>query len=211
MMKRNSWNFLIDSLMLIAFGGLVYTGFIIYFILPPGSGGRHAGGLELWGLSRHDFGGIHSYFAVGLLGLAALHLFLHWRWVLATLFGFIKVKDRKAYYQTHRATVLGFLFTFTLIFLLSATLMVAKADVTKRIDQIHHTASKSYQTNRSVDIKGWMTINEIAEHQNLPALTIIKTLDLPEDVSREVGIGKIAREAGQTVSGYRLLLSNLAK
>ncbi len=46
--------------------------------LPPGSrGGR---GLFAYGLSRHEWGDIHTWFAYGFIALIFAHLVLHWRW-----------------------------------------------------------------------------------------------------------------------------------
>lgn len=65
-----------------------------------GLGGRNAGGerqaggkaanspaLVVWGLTRHEWGTWHFRIAVGLLGILALHVLLHARWILGMVRG----------------------------------------------------------------------------------------------------------------------------
>jgi len=53
------------------------------YILPPGSGQSRA----IWGLGRHDWGDFHFWIAVIFFGVSALHLILHWNWIVAVLKG----------------------------------------------------------------------------------------------------------------------------
>lgn len=83
-MRRNSLNFIVDFVSLIAMAGLVATGLIVKYVLPTGSGGRGGGGgRHVWGWSRHDWGDVHFYIALGILALMLVHVVLHWRWVCA--------------------------------------------------------------------------------------------------------------------------------
>ncbi len=78
-MKRDHLNFLVDVVTLIVFLGLVLTGAIIEWLLPPGQRGGH--GMTLWGWGRHDFGELHLWLGIGFTVLVALHFFLHWSWI----------------------------------------------------------------------------------------------------------------------------------
>jgi len=82
-MNRPSLNFLIDAVAFAAFAFLTTTGILTRYVLPPGSG-RYA---TLWGFDRHGWGDIHFWVAVALLGVLALHLVLHWRWVVCMVRG----------------------------------------------------------------------------------------------------------------------------
>ncbi len=83
-MRRNLLNFIVDAVSLIAMAGLVATGLIVKYVLPAGSGGHgRGGGLKVWGWSRHDWGDLHFYIAVGILVLMVVHVALHWRWICA--------------------------------------------------------------------------------------------------------------------------------
>ena len=99
-MKRSSLNFIIDLAALLNLLGLASTGFIMKYILPPGTGGRGRrlhGGIggehikELWSMSRHEWGSIHFYLALLFVILMVLHIILHWGWIknyFKSLFGF---------------------------------------------------------------------------------------------------------------------------
>jgi len=89
-MKKITWNFIVDCASFIAMLGLITTGSIIKFVLPPGSGGRgsamhdgHGGEhiKSLLSLGRHDWGEIHFGFAVALITLIIIHIVLHFEWI----------------------------------------------------------------------------------------------------------------------------------
>ena len=89
-MKRSLVNFAIDAVPFINISALVITGFIIRFILPPGTGGlgrrlHDSAGREhvktLLSMTRHQWGDIHFYLAVLFTALIAIHLILHWNWI----------------------------------------------------------------------------------------------------------------------------------
>lgn len=103
-MRRSSLNFIIDLVALLNLLGLASTGFIMKYILPPGTGGRgrmlrggrgaeHFGEeiKELWSMTRHEWGDIHFYLAVIFAVLMVVHIILHWSWIKAyfkSLLGF---------------------------------------------------------------------------------------------------------------------------
>jgi len=98
-MKRSTLNFIVDLVSFLNLIGLAFTGIIIKFVLPPGTGGRgrqlHEGaGREhikaLWSMGRHEWGDIHFYLAVLFVVLMAVHIILHWNWIKSyfkSLFG----------------------------------------------------------------------------------------------------------------------------
>lgn len=80
--QRNMLNFVIDALTLLVALGLVATGLMMKFILPPGSARN---GLLLWGWNRHEWGDVHFWLSMAAIGLVVVHLFLHWQWVCTTI------------------------------------------------------------------------------------------------------------------------------
>jgi len=54
-MNRTIANVIIDLAAALLFVGMIATGYILRFPLPPGSNRV----LSLWGLTRHQWGGIH--------------------------------------------------------------------------------------------------------------------------------------------------------
>lgn len=82
-MKRRQLHFIIDILAFVVFALMSSTGVLLHYLLPPGSG-RFA---SLWSLNRHEWGEFHFWLAVVLFVLLVIHLFLNWRWIMATIKG----------------------------------------------------------------------------------------------------------------------------
>ncbi len=74
--SRSTLNFIIDCVAFVSLVFLLSTGFLIYFILPPGQGGAMA-----WGLTRHEWGNIHFVFALLFATTMVVHVILHWSWI----------------------------------------------------------------------------------------------------------------------------------
>jgi len=75
-MPRNKLHVLVDIVAYLVMACLAATGLIMYYRLPPGSGS-----LGILGYSRHQWGTVHFYLALALIGLVVLHVALHWKWV----------------------------------------------------------------------------------------------------------------------------------
>ena len=92
-MKRSTLNFIIDLVSFVDMLGLALTGSIMKYVLPPGTGGHGYGfrggrGAQeikyLWSMTRHEWGNIHFYLALGFVVLMAAHILLHWGWIKNT-------------------------------------------------------------------------------------------------------------------------------
>lgn len=98
-LDRPKANLIIDVVAFICAVLLITTGFLLEYVLPPGSGrlgtegfgigpgGLHRQILLLWDLTRHDWGNIHFYLAIALMAALSLHLVLHWQWIVCMLKG----------------------------------------------------------------------------------------------------------------------------
>jgi hypothetical protein len=80
-MNRGLLNLLIDTLAAICLLVMLATGYILRFPLPPATNRTH----ELWSLSRHEWGSIHFWAGLVLLGVLLTHVVLHWEWLFATI------------------------------------------------------------------------------------------------------------------------------
>jgi hypothetical protein len=76
-MKRFFDNLLIDLIAAALMIGMLATGYILRFPLPPGTNKD----LALWGLTRHQWGEVHFWISLGLLAVILLHVGLHWQWL----------------------------------------------------------------------------------------------------------------------------------
>jgi hypothetical protein len=96
-MSRPRLNLLIDVAAFISAVVMAATGFLLRYVLPPGSGRLESTGLGwgaarrpitlLWGLTREEWGGIHFWSAVILMTILSLHLVLHWGWIVCMIKG----------------------------------------------------------------------------------------------------------------------------
>lgn len=81
-MRRASLISAVDVVSFVGFVFLTSTGVLMRYVLPPGSGRWST----IWGLSRHAWGTVHYWIALGFFAVLAVHLLLHWRFI-ANLFG----------------------------------------------------------------------------------------------------------------------------
>jgi len=75
---RSAFPRILNALLWIVFCSMSGTGLLLAFRLPPGSRGGQ--GLSAMGLSRHEWGDIHTWLSYAFLALILTHLALHWRW-----------------------------------------------------------------------------------------------------------------------------------
>jgi hypothetical protein len=71
---------ILDLLLYLSFCLLSGTGLLIALRLPPGFKGGH--GLTVLGLSRHEWGDLHTWIAYLFIALLALHLAVNWSWLV---------------------------------------------------------------------------------------------------------------------------------
>jgi Domain of unknown function (DUF4405) len=113
-MKRVYVLGLVDALALSLFACLVSTGGVLLLRLPPGSGRR----VSIWGLSRHEWGDIHSVIAGLFLLVLTVHIAMHYRWIVAMVQG----SDPA---QRFKRTVTAFGITITILFILLLPLVAS--------------------------------------------------------------------------------------
>jgi hypothetical protein len=137
-MQRTTLNRLVDTLAFVGFVLVATTGVVLRYLLPPGSGRPQGRGIghqaaeravtRLWGLTRHAWGEVHVWIACGLMIVLAIHLMLHWRWIVCA------VRDRPRQGSGVRAACgvmgLGILLAIAVALLLSPTDRVPRGQLT---------------------------------------------------------------------------------
>ena len=188
-MRKTNVNFVVDAAAFVAFVLLTASGVLLRYVLPPGSG-RFS---TLWGMDRHDWGRIHFWIAVFLLVALALHLFLHWRWVVSV------VKGRQLEGSGVRAAlaVVGVL----------ALAGLAAAPFLGRVEQTgeppHRLRAAEHGAGESHDISGSMSLREVEQQTGVPAAEILKALGLPPDVPVDERLGRLRRQYGFEMQAVR--------
>lgn len=139
-MKLSKMNFIIDVIMFVIMLGLIWTGLLIWTVLPPGIRGGH--GLSLWGLGRHEFGDIHMYLGIALLVLCGLHLWLHWSWFACKLTNIIKTTKSQ---NMQKRQIHAMIIIFVILVLTIASLFLAKIQVVSGSDDHDHEYGHGYK------------------------------------------------------------------
>ena len=80
-MNRGLLNLVIDLLAASSLLIMLATGYVLQFPLPPMTNRTH----ELWGMARHEWGSIHSWASIGLVLVLAIHVVLHWAWIVSMI------------------------------------------------------------------------------------------------------------------------------
>ncbi|MCB9853580.1 MAG: DUF4405 domain-containing protein [Phycisphaerales bacterium] len=220
-MRRTTLNFVVDAVAFIVMLGMIATGLVVRFALPPGTGGRWA----IWGMGRHDWGGLHYYLALALLVLLLVHLALHWAWtcvIADKLLSSIGLSPgSNAGVQRSRAgrriavgcatlaIVAGSIGGF---YWLAASNLVVNAHGTIRrnapaglVNDGERAVSRDeHNSGRGrAQVKGSMTLGEVAAIAGVSTDRLKAVLGLPGDTADDARIGQIRRAHDLTMSQIR--------
>ncbi len=203
-MTRTATNFFVDVLAFCAFVLLTTTGLIERYLLPPGTGRFQS----LWGLDRHQWGNVHYWVALVLMAALALHILLHWKWIVCVVRG--RQRD-----DSGGRIALGFVGLVGLAGLAVAPFMATveqtgspgrrqKANATEHRDGLQDAATISS------NIDGSMTLEEIERTTGVAARTIIEELGLPASVPRDQKLGRLRREYSFEMESVRQVVAEHA-
>ena len=201
-MKRNTLNFWIDLISLLVMLGLIWTGLLIHYVLPPGTGGRHGGqGVTLWGLGRHDYGDIHLYMALTMIGLMVIHVWLHWSWVCATV---NKLLGMKATSNARRA-MYGVAILMISAALICGSLFWTRSQVNPA-SKVVEQETIEYQSSSSIHISGQTTLVQAAKICGIPVEELILQLQLPAKVDVNERLGRLKHQYSFEIEDVRKIL-----
>ena len=196
-MKRNTWNFILDGMLLLLFGGLVWTGFLIHYILPPRHGHFRGTELLLWGWDRHDYGKIHFYLAITTLVLITAHLWLHWSWVCGTIRSLLGQGRLKS----GRRIIYGVIF----LLILAAGIVGSLVWVNTQVENValENNRREYRKGETSITQIGQRSLQEISQMTDVPISQFVKELNLPLDVDIYERLGRLRRQYGFDMEDIR--------
>lgn len=216
-MRRDTLNFIVDVLALLAVLVLIATGALLTWVVPPGS--RGGAGLSFWGLGRHDWGDIHFWVAVALVALMVLHVALHWTWVCLIVTRGLRGGGTPP--ATSR-NVVGAVFLLVLAALLVGFSWYAYTH------RAHTDEGAGYHGGRraerpgdgivmagrsrgtDVHIAGSQTLREIAAAAGVTPEALCRALGLPGNVSADERLGRLRQQYGFEMEAVREALAALS-
>lgn len=217
-MKRSTLNYIVDIATLLLILAMVCTGLILAYVLPPGSGGRGGGAASvLWNWSRHDWGDLHFWIAVGLAAILVLHVALHWSWVCGITRHLLGRTHNSLNPSRWKQNLSGIAFLASLIILLGGFTLIARASVEQREPlgerqrkgqmasrvEGHEPSAAGKSSQRLLQVRGSMTLDELADESGVPLQTLQARLNLPDNVSTDEQLGRLRRQYGFTMSDAR--------
>jgi len=221
-MNRTKLNYGLDVASLLVLLVLFQTGFIMKYLLPPGSGHGPDGGpgMTILGWNRHGWGNFHWRLAVSLAGLMILHVALHWRWVVRTTAAFLSPHNAESSASGRRGCVVisGVAFLVLLVGLSGGSLLWAKNSIQGEcIPHDEHEGGSQIQTAAPLAfpegdrrICGRLTLEEIERNTGVSGRVIAERLGLPEDVPINVSMGTLAEKHGFSMPQVRDIANAVA-
>ena len=82
-MSRRHIIMLVDLIAFASFVLLTTTGILLHYQLPAGSGRF----MDIWGMSRHEWGEWHYWIALVFFSVLSIHLLLHWKAIVTMIKG----------------------------------------------------------------------------------------------------------------------------
>jgi hypothetical protein len=142
----------------------------------------------------------------GLVGVLAVHLLLHWKWIVCVLRG----KPHSD--VSGRRFALGIAGLVAIALLAAAPLMTpAMTAPRSQLLGTHHGAQPTAGNDAPSDeassetkaLRGFMTLAEVAERAGVPAAEILKRLNLPPNTAPSEQVGRLLRLHGLNMSALR--------
>ena len=188
---RKNLNFIIDSIAFVILMVMTSTGLLMRYYLPPGlCDKRHT----MLGLQRHEWGDLHFWLAIAFFSLMALHIFLHWRWIV----GVVKGKPGEG---SGLRAVMG-IFGLVMVVVLSAAPFFFPVKVAE-------VPGYSASELASVPVNASMTLGEAAKASEVPLDDLMMELDIPETVSPERKLEDVCGEYGFSMDEVREVILQL--
>jgi hypothetical protein len=210
-MRKNKLNYLVDAIALVLMMGMVATGLVVRYVLPPGSSGRGGGrGYVLWGYNRHAWGDVHFWLSIFLIVMLAVHLFLHWAWIYGSTQRVVVGCERPIPPTRRRKAVMGVAFSAAIVGLIGSFFWLASGNVRPAQAGVTAPTPAPVETQPAVHvdelIHGSMTLRDAALAVGMMPEDLRSALHLPVDVSLDERLGRLRRQYGFELDEVRAIL-----
>ncbi|MCU4162873.1 DUF4405 domain-containing protein [Carboxylicivirga caseinilyticus] len=207
-------NFIIDIVMFIVMMMVVGVGFLMEYMLIPGSQRHEVYGrnveLYFWGFDRHQWGDVHLILGLILVFLLILHIVFHWKLIVAI------------YKRMFEGRILRVLLTIAII-IITVLLVIAplflkpqvvegssshgredRNELRRNDHSINEgtTFHTSEHEDYSVEIYGSMSLQEVADKYVIPVEDLASAIDVPVTMSGE-RLGRLKKDYGFDMNDLR--------
>ena len=204
-MKKSTINFIINVLMVLCMSAIAGIGFLIKYTLIPGQERWlvYSDNVELYlfGMDRHEWGTIHLIIGFVLLGLLVTHIILHWNTIICI---YNRIFQRKPVNK-----LITILFITICVLFIIVPLLIKPKIITIEHGEGRQTTNYNNRTKRNsneittyekeklnniepheihktsdltIEIKGYMALDEISKKYKVPTEFIKTRLNLPKSV-----------------------------
>jgi len=231
MKYRGNLNFIIDVLLFINLAFIAGIGFLMNYTLLPGRERVLKYGenteLSFLGLDRHQWGDIHLIAGFVMLGLIVLHIFFHWKIIVALACKVIPPKFLRLGLTAVLIMVGSVLLAFTFVIAPTESQEVSELHGNLRrtaVSQPNESGRPEKQQNgvktdyrnlgqehaelssSGAEIRGSMTLAGIAEIYGIPVSEVKSRLGFPDSLPDHERLGKLRREYGLTITQIKELI-----
>ena len=236
MKNRGVLNFVIDLLLFINLAFIAGIGFLMNYTLLPGRERvlKYGDNTELYflGLDRHQWGDIHQVAGFVLLGLIVLHIIFHWKIIVCLARKVFPQKILRLGLTAVLIVIVSVFLSFTFVITPTKSeqadylhrnqqrAVVAQSPDTTLLENektsenekvedeiIPHEEHKHAETVKGqAEIRGSMTLSEVATIYGISVSEVKMRLGLPESLSEDEHLGRLRRTYGLTMTQMRDLL-----
>jgi hypothetical protein len=95
-MSKSKINFAVDSIIGVAFVLSALSGIVLYLVPGGYQGGRNPNyGREILFLDHHGWTNLHTWASFVMIAGVAVHLVLHWRWILCMVKNTLRLGEKR--------------------------------------------------------------------------------------------------------------------
>nr|WP_319397433.1 DUF4405 domain-containing protein [uncultured Carboxylicivirga sp.] len=227
-LSKVKFNFIVDILMFIVMMIVVGIGFLMEYVIIPGSQrfevyGRNVE-LSFLGMDRHEWGNLHLILGLILIFLLVLHIIFHWKLILS-IYRRIIPHEGIRLFLTAVLLILTVLFAIVPLFL--------KPDISEggkhsgehegnRMNNkslILHDSKQDLQLTKEhpedhaeydVEIYGSMTLQDVSEKYSIPVNELAEVINVPVSKSGE-RLGRLKKEYAFDMNDLRSYVSKQLK
>ncbi len=174
---------------------VVGIGFLIKYTLISGQERNAIYGknveLSLFGMDRHEWGYIHLVIAFVLLGLLVIHLFLHWKTIISV---YKRIAKQKLVSKLITVSFITICTMFIVVpFFTNPTITNTEHNDRR---QATITVDNTEESDATIEIRGYMTLDEISKKYKVSAEFIKSRLRIPTSFNNKERLSSLRKEYG---------------